>query len=168
MLRTPLASSVRTKKQTLGHFSEYLLLCSAEECKRFGMIWGWVNDYVFIFGWTVSLNSVDYTGINSCAYIYTHILAFKSLGPVCFFLFFFRFNCMYLIKDAAKQYIYIFLQFKITVLYWHFKMECIPVMQSWFFSNQNQKELYCQVCLLTQEIKYRHSADTINEENNKL
>ncbi len=35
--------------------SKYLPLCSAEQrhSYRFGTTWGWVNDTIFIFGWTV-------------------------------------------------------------------------------------------------------------------
>ncbi len=37
--------------------SKYLLLCSAEQRNsyRFGTNWGWVNDRIFIFGWTIPL-----------------------------------------------------------------------------------------------------------------
>ncbi len=39
------------------HLLKYLL-CSAEERNsyRFGITWGWVNDCIFIFGWTMPLN----------------------------------------------------------------------------------------------------------------
>ncbi len=41
----------------LQHSSEYLPLCSAEQrhSYRFGTTWGWVNDRIFIFGWTIPL-----------------------------------------------------------------------------------------------------------------
>ncbi len=37
--------------------SKYLSLCSAEQRNsyRFGTTWGWVNDRIFIFGWTIPL-----------------------------------------------------------------------------------------------------------------
>ncbi len=38
--------------------SEYLPLCSADQINyyRFGTTWGWVNDKIFIFGWTIPLS----------------------------------------------------------------------------------------------------------------
>ncbi len=38
--------------------SKYRPLCSAEQRNsyRFGTTWGWVNDRIFIFGWTIPLN----------------------------------------------------------------------------------------------------------------
>ncbi len=37
--------------------SKYLPLCSTEQRRsyRFGTTWGWVNDRIFIFGWTIPL-----------------------------------------------------------------------------------------------------------------
>ncbi len=38
------------------HSSEYLSLCSEQRHSyRFGTTWGWVNDRIFIFGWTIHL-----------------------------------------------------------------------------------------------------------------
>ncbi len=39
--------------------SEYLPLCSEQtHSYRFGSTWGWVNDRIFIFGWTIPLSPV--------------------------------------------------------------------------------------------------------------
>ncbi len=39
--------------------SKYLPLCSAEQRNeyRFGTTWEWVNDRIFIYGWTIPLNA---------------------------------------------------------------------------------------------------------------
>ncbi len=40
------------------HFSKYVALCSTEKKIKsymFGILWGQVNDYIFIFEWTITL-----------------------------------------------------------------------------------------------------------------
>ncbi len=41
-------------------YYKYLPLCSAEQrhSYRFGTTWGWVNEIIFIFGWTIPLRPV--------------------------------------------------------------------------------------------------------------
>ncbi len=47
-------------QRALGFHQKYLNLCSKDERRSygFGSTWGWViNDRIFIFGWTIPLNS---------------------------------------------------------------------------------------------------------------
>ncbi len=55
--------------------SEYLPLCSAEQRNsyRFGTAWGWVNDRIFIFGWTIPLSHLK----SKCLIISTKVIVAK-------------------------------------------------------------------------------------------
>ncbi len=55
----PLEVNGAPKQPDYKLFSKYLPLCSAEQRNsyRFGTTWGWVNDRIFIFWWTIPLRA---------------------------------------------------------------------------------------------------------------
>ncbi len=48
--------SIGTRICLVTHILQFILFCVQENSYRFGKTWGWVNDRIVLFGWTIPLS----------------------------------------------------------------------------------------------------------------